>query len=226
MRLHPLTDFKGALTPYFNCPDSIAQQICKMTYYQFSHYLHQSDPGLVDCHDDLADYTHLLCATSTSPEFIVRKDKLFLEAQDLLKVINHMCVSENNRLFVVVSDEFQKAIMALLQAAGEKEIECTLNLLLSLLAEERQIRKHTSKEEGRRGKKEILKITSEHKGEPRKLLMSRNPKLVHILKALVSRGMSKGIQELCLSVLWNIERSASKGKCTYNLSLSFIYTYL
>ncbi len=211
MRLHPLTDVEGALTPYFQCPDSTIQLVCKMTYNQFCYYLHQSKPGSVDCADDLAAYADLLCASSRSPEFVVRKDNLFLEAAELLKVINRMCVSDSNRLAIASNVKFHEATEALLQRGGETEIECALSLLLSLSAHGSLV--HAAKEKGKKRRKEESRVISKSI-DLKEVLLSGNLKLVRLLKAVQTgqHRSSEEVQELCSAVLWCFERSVPPGE--------------
>jgi len=225
MRLHPQTDVSGALMPYFKFPNPTVQLACKMTYYLFSYYLQQSSPGSVDCPDDLGDYTRLLYAASQSPEFVVMKGRLFLDATELLKLISRLCVSEKNRLVVASSDKFPDAAINLLRQGGEKEIECMLSLLLGLFAEGNLARKQPVKGKGKKGRKEPEEPKGTSKGQDgvKELLLSRIPKLGCVLRAVQvgPHNACKSVQELCSAVLWCTERSDVPGEL--NVNENFMY---
>ena len=208
MRLHPHVDVQAALTPYFECPNSLVPLVCKLTYYHFSFYLHQRNPGSIDCLDDLTKYIRLLCTASENPEFVAREGKLFLCATDLLKVIRQMCVSESNCLAVVSMDSFHESTLKLLQNGGEKEVKSTLDLLLSLTACRKYSTEKEKYKEGGNENPEQVPV------DVREMLLGRNPKLVHAIKAVRagSHGTAEEVLELSSALLWSMEKNTTPGE--------------
>lgn len=205
MRLHPDTDINGALTSYFEYPDSIVRLVCQLTYHQFSYYLHQTNPGSTDCPDSVSNYTHLLCTASKSKGFVATLDKLFLDATDLMKTLQCLCTSGNNRQSLVECPEFREAITNLLLRGGEKEIECALDLLLTFLTEGQSVIAKTDSAK-RKGKKEQLS-EGDAREQARKQLLSHFPDIVHQLESVLAsrQGDVKCLKNLCSAVLWCVQ---------------------
>lgn len=206
MQLHPETDITGAFTSYFNYPNSIVRLVCKLTYHQFSYYLH---PGSIDCPDTISYYAQLLLISSESKLFIVREEKLFLDATDLLKVLQCLCTSTNNRRAIVTNHEFHKAITNLLLREGKKEIECALNLLLTYLTEGQPIVKTDLEQEKRKkGEVQISGLPKEDSREhAREELLCYFPEIVHQLESVLASpcGAAENLKKLCSAMLWRIK---------------------
>ena len=199
MRLHPKTSISKALSSYLNYPDSIVQLVCRMTYHQFSYYLHQSNPGSIDSPGTISKYAQLLRASSESKQFVVRVGKLFMEASDLLKVLQSLCASSINRRALVANHEFHKALTNLLLRDGEKEVEYTLDLMLTCLTEGQPIAlvKGKAKREDTEGGRE----------EARQELLSHLPEIVQQLQGVLASQLAsvEGIRTLCTALLWHIQ---------------------
>ena len=203
MQLHPDTDINGALSSYFEYPDSIVRLVCQLTYHQFSYYLHQSNPGSIDCHDAILNYTRLLNIASASKDFVARQGNLFLDATNLMKVLQCLCTSAKNRKTIVESSEFHKAITNLLLGVGKNEIESALDLLLTCLTEGQPIAMAGFAK--RKGKEEPLP-KEESREQARNQLLSHFPEIVHQLEIVASRhGDVECLKKLCSAVLWCVQ---------------------
>lgn len=223
MRLYPDTDIKGALASYFRYPDSIVRLVCQMTYYQFSHYLHQTSPGSVDCPAAISTYTQLLGTASQSKQFVARMDKLFVGATDLINTLCCLCASASNRNSLVESFEFRKAITNLLRGEGSKEAECALDLLLTYLTEGQPIAW------GGRGSKE-QPSEEDGRGKARKELLSHFPEVVHQLESvLTSEHHGDAVKKLCSAVLWctqaNPEDRSDVHRCLLYVECCYKYRH-
>ena len=206
MRLHPDSDITGTFISYFKYPDSIVRLVCKLTYHKFAYYLHQSNPSSIDCSETISNYAQLLRASSESKHFVARVEKLFLEATDLLQVLQCLCTSTNNRQAMITNLEFHKAVTNLLIRGGEKEIECVLDLLLTCLTEEQPIAR--TKDKGKRREMQTSELPNEDSREStRKELLSYFPEIVHQLESVLAspHGDSESLKTLCSAVLWYIQ---------------------
>lgn len=215
MRLYPDTDIDGAFTSYFEYPDSIVRLVCQLTYYHFSHYLHHSCPGSIDCHETILDYTHLLLSASQSKHFVARVDKLFIDATDLLKVLQCLCISAKNRQILIESPDFHKAATNLLSNGGENEVKCVLNLLLAYLTTGQPMTKvDSARKKGKPGKIEGSR------GEDKEKLLSCCPEIVRELESVLTHrcGDDKCLKNLCSSMLWYIQT----GQGTYYVDTLFL----
>lgn len=200
MRLHPHTDVDGALKPYFKYPDSMVKWVCQLTYHQFAYYLHQSNPGMVDCPGAISSYSKLLFEASRSKEFIARLDKLSLDATDLIKTLQCLCCSPQNRQHMIENSYFQKATTNLLLTGEEKETECVLTLLLACLTECQPITLARKK-----GKKEFEERLIEDSREQAKMkLLSCIPEVIHQLESLLA-SQYESVKKLCSAVLWRLQ---------------------
>ena len=188
MRLYPETDIRGSLRPYFVCPSPIVQAVCKMTYYQFSYYLHRFDLVSVTAPGDTLQYCRLLDEASRNHEtFEAVQNRIFLiDASTLLKTIQLICVNEENCKVVLESGVFYTAVSSLLHHGHTKEAEHTLNLLLSLFT------RHT---------KEKRKV-----GEPpwkgkeaREILCSKIPRIQELIMEVSEKHGS--LHSVCSAVL-------------------------
>ncbi len=202
MRLHPDTDINGAFTSYFKHPDSIVRIVCQLTYYQFSYYLQQSNPGSTDSPDIMSNYIRLLHIASENKQFVARQDKLFLDATDLMKVLKCLCTSTQNRSSLVESSEFHNAITNFLLRKGEKEIECALDLLLTYLTEGQSIAKKGLAK--RKGMKEQL-TNEDSREETRLQLLSHSTEIIHQLESFLASGHQDRLIKLCSAVLWRVK---------------------
>lgn len=201
MRLHPGTDINGAFTSYVDYPDSIVRLVCQLTYHQFSYYLHQSNPGSTYCPATISGYTQLLHTASESKQFVARLDKLFIDATDLMKVLQCLCISAKNRQSLVESSEFHKAISNLLLGEGEREIKCALNLLLTYLTEGQPIAAEMGLAK-RKGKKE-QSPKEDRREQTRSQLLSHFPEILFQLESVLA-SRHGDLKKLCSSVLWCI----------------------
>ena len=206
MRLHPDTDITGAFSSYFNYPDSIVRLVCQLTYYQFSYYLDQSNPGSINCPDVISDLTRFLCFASESKQFVARVDSLFLDATDILKALQCLCTSTSNRRAIFGNAKFNKAVTNLLIREGEKQIECALNLLLTYLTEG-QLDTKTGSTRGKEKKGQKQQPKEEYNREQaRRELLSQFPELVHQLESmLANQHKNESVRRLCSAVLWNVQ---------------------
>lgn len=199
LRLYPETSISKALSPYLKYPDLIVQLVSQLTYYQFSYYLHQSNPGSIDSPSTITRYAQLLCASSESKQFVVRVDKLFMETADLLKVLQSLCTSSINRKALVENHEFHKALTNIMLRDGEKEVEYALDLVLMCLTEGQPIAlvKGKSKRETMEGSRK----------EARQELLSHFPDIVQQLQRVLSSrcGSIEGIKTLCTALLWYLQ---------------------
>ena len=216
MRLHPDTDVNGAFTSYFKYPDAIVRLVCELTYHQFSYYLYQSTPNSIDHPDAISNYTRLLHTASESKGFVARVDNLFLEATDLLKVLQCLCTISKNRQYLIANVNFHKAITNLMLGEGEKEIECALDLLLTYLTEGEM-------EKEKRKKEQVLK--EDGREQARDQLLSHFPEIVHQLKNVASRhGDIKCLRELCSALLWRVQ--GHPGELAHRSTGHVVYLFL
>lgn len=205
MRLHHNTSITEAFTSYFNHPNSIVQLVCKLTYYQFSFYLHHANPGSIDCPDTISNYSQLLRISSESKQFAARVEKLFLETTDLLRALRCLCTSPSNRQAMITNHEFQKAITNLLLREGENEIECALNLLLTYLTEgQPNERKDLAK--GKRNLQTSELPPQDSRETTRKEVLSHFPEIAHQLEGVLAspHGNVENLKNLCSAVLLHI----------------------
>ena len=200
MRLRPKTDIQGAFHPYFDYPDSIVRLLCQLNYYQFSYYLEQFNPGLIDCPDVISELTGLLNSASKNKYFDVEmKNNFYLNATDILKVLQYLCISTSNRHAIFGNAEFCEAVTNLLIREGEEEIECALNLLLTYLTEGQL---GTMEKKG--GKQQPKEDDSRELA--RRELLSQFPELVHQLESvLANQHKNESVRRLCSAVLWNVQ---------------------
>ncbi len=222
MQLYPDTDIDGAFTSYFNYPDSIVRLVCQLTYHHFSYYLHQSIYGSIDSLESILSYTRLLHIASESKQFVARVDKLFIDATDLMKVLQCLCTSAKNRKFLIESSDFHIAITSLLLREGEKEIEYALNLLLTYLTDGQPIAKKTLTQ--KKGKKEQLVPAEDSREETKKELFSRFPELVRQLQNVLAN--TKCYKKLCSAVLWYIQADVGQFIILISLTIVLIFFFL
>ena len=218
MQLHPDTDISGSLNPYFKYPDSTVQLVCQLTYYHFSYYLHQSNPGSIDSPDTISNYTQLLSMASKSKHYVAKMDKLFIDATDLLKVLQCLSSCPKNRQFLIENSEFHKAITNLLLRDGKKEIECALDLLLTYLTEGQPIALTSTVK--KRGRKEQLPL-EDNREQARTQLLSYFPKLIDQLKSILASQLGVNcFKQLCSALLWCLQ--TNPGKLQARVMISFI----
>lgn len=204
MRLHPETDIQRVLTPYFSCPNSLVELVCKLTYYQFSYYLHHSSHGSIDSPDDVAMYVHLLCDSSLSKDLVAKKDNLLLDANDLLKIIQQLCISSINQMALVTNGKFQTAIVNLFMNGGQREIESTINLLFTLLERNKSgVDMVASEVKERREEPTTVDIKDDVKRE----LLSFGSEILRQIEALLTgpHSNSECVQKLCSAVKWYLQ---------------------
>ena len=209
--MYPETDIEGTFTSFFSYPDSLVQLICKLTYHQFSYYLHNSNPHSIDCTDIIESfYIRVLLTASESKEFTVMEKNLILVANELLKVLRCLCVSKDNQQALITSPGFHLVISNLLKRGGTKEIECALNLLLTLLTEGQE----NAKPAMTKGKQKKGKMhTSDRDGREsvKETLLSQNPSIAQLVKhALGNAQEDETLKDLCSAVLWCLQSTPGK----------------
>jgi hypothetical protein len=232
MRLHPETSISETFKAYLSYPDSVVRLVCKLTYYQFSYYLHRSNPGSVDCPDTISSYAQLLGTSSDNKQFVVRVEKLFMEATDLLKVLQCLCTSLNNRKSLVSNHEFRMAVSNFLLQGGEKETESTLDLLLTCLTEGQSMA-IPGPVKGKARTSASGPSKGGNRQEARQELLTNFPEIVQQLQSVLEseRGGIESIKTLCSALLWYIQAETGKYThagviATYSLLKSQLRTYL
>ena len=158
----------------------------------------------MDCPDiTVSNYVRYLRQASSSKQLVVKVEKLFLEAEDLVKILKCLCCNERNRQIILDTSEFPVAVANLLGCGKEQEIGSVLSLLLTLLTEGQPI--IISKKKGKRENQpteDTRKLTKE------KFLVQLPdfvPKLQYILE-----NQPEAVKSLCLSLVWLLQEDPSK----------------
>lgn len=131
---------------------------------------------------------------------MAKKDNLLVDASDLLKIIQQLCVSSKNQLAVVTNREFLPAVINLFIHGGQKEVEGALNLLFTLLARnESGVEMVAAKEKGNRGEQNV-----DEKGDVKAGLLSLDSEIIRQIEALLTgpHSSSECVKKLCSAVKW------------------------
>lgn len=203
---------------YFKYPNPIVQLVCKLTYYQFSYYLYQSKPELIDNPEDVLYYARLLCTASESKQLVAMEANLCMDATDLLKVLQCLTVSESNRKTLFSSKYFPRAITNLLLSEGVKEIEFSLCLLLTFLIEGQQ-----NEAKGKKSQKKPSGLLEMRRKQVKEESLLHFPDIKDQLKCVLSQhGSVESIKKLCSTLLHRIQDNHGKFQCLLVFASSYL----